>query len=582
MDKDRVVALLEEIGTLLELKGENPFKTRAYSSAARRLEMLQEPLESLVREGRLAELPGIGEALQKKITELVTTGRLEYYEQLKASVEPGLLEMLDIAGLGPKKVKLLHERLGVGSISALEQACQDGKVAALPGFGAKTQAKILEGIDFKRSHGSQHLLSEALAMAEPLLERLRGLEDSIQCAVAGSLRRWKEVVGDLDFVVSSRQPAGVLSFFVGQPEVVRILAHGPTKASVVLEGGMQADLRVVSDAEYASALAYFTGSKEHNIAMRQRAIERGLRLNEYGLFRSKEETRDPELRVTVRTEADIYRELDLAYIPPELREDRGEFELAVRGAIPRLIEWTDLRGSLHNHSNWSDGRQSLEEIAAMAEALGCSYWAITDHSRSSFWAHGLDEERLRAQLEAVKAINAVRAAEGSPFRLLTGSEVDILSDGRLDFSDALLAELDVVVASVHQGFTQDEATMTRRLIRAAAHPHVHMLGHVTGRLLLQREGYRVDQRAVIEACAAHGTWIELNASPQRLDCDWRVWNEARSRGVRCVINCDAHRAEHAGWLRLGAGVARKAGLAREDVVNTRSLAELKRLLAGGD
>jgi DNA polymerase (family 10) len=439
---------------------------------------------------------------------------------------------------------------------------------------------MLEGIAFRRAHGSLHLLSDALTVGESVLDQLRGLGAVIQCSLAGSLRRWKEVVGDLDFVVSSRQSEVVLDFFVGLPEVTQVLAHGEIKASVILEGGMEADLRVVSDAEYPFALAYFTGSKEHNIVMRQRAIERGLRLNEYGLFRSKEETRNPEFRVSGRTEADIYRELDLAYIPPELREHRGEFELATRGELPRLIEWTDLRGSLHNHSNWSDGRQSLEDIAVMAEELGCAYWAITDHSRSSFVANGLGEDRLREQQLAVKEINAARAADGSPFRLLTGCEVDILADGRLDFADELLAELDVVVASVHQVFTQDEATMTRRLICAAQNPRVHMLGHLTGRLLLQRDGYRVNQRAVIEACAAHGTWIELNASPQRLDLDWRLWDEARGRGVRCVINCDAHRAEHVRWLRLGVGVARKAGLTRDDVINTRPLGELRKLLTG--
>lgn len=578
MDKDHVVAILEEIGTLLELKGENPFKSRAYFAAARRLEALAESLESIVAEGRLGTLAGIGPALQQKITELVTTGHLPYHAELKASVEPGLLELLEIRGLGPKKVKALHDALGVDSVDALERACLEGAVAKLGGFGAKSQAKILESITFRRTQSSLYLLPQAWASAEVVLDLLRGHPEVLHCALAGSLRRWKEVVGDLDFVVSSRDPESVLACFVGQPGVMQVLARGETKASVILEGGIQADLRVVSDEEYPFALAYFTGSKEHNIVMRQRAIERGLRLNEYGLFRSEEETRDPALRVRCRTEGEIYRELDLAYVPPELREDRGEFEWAAKTGAPRLVEWTDLKGSLHNHSTWSDGRQTLEEIAAMAEGLGCEYWAITDHSRSSFVAHGLDEERLRAQQEALAGVNQSRAVAGSAFRLLSGTEVDILADGRLDFPDAVLADLDVVVASIHQGFTQDKAAMTRRLIRAAENPNVHMLGHLTGRLLLQREAYPVDPRAVIDACAACGAWIELNASPQRLDLDWRLWDYARGRGVRCVINCDAHREEHAGWLRLGAGVARKGGLTREDVVNTRSLGALRGLL----
>jgi len=578
MDKDRVVEVLEEIGTLLELKGENPFKTRAYSTAARVLETLPESLDRVVAEGRLAELKGIGSALQQKITELVTTGRLAYYEELRASVPAGLLDLLTIPGLGPKKAKALHDALEVTSIEQLETACREGRVAGLAGFGAKTQAKILEGIQFRREHDSQHLLVEALAVAEPMLEGLRTHPRVIQCSLAGSLRRWKEVVGDLDFVVSSKAPGEVLDYFTGQPEVSKVLARGETKASILTRSGVQADLRVVTDAEFPFALAYFTGSKEHNIVMRQRAITRGLRLNEYGLFRSAEETRDPALRMACRTEEELFHHLELSYIPPELREDQGEFDAAERDALPRLVDWTDLKGSLHNHSTWSDGRQSLEEIAAHAQELGCAYWAVTDHSRSSFVANGLDERRLREQLKALSAINDAFAAEGNTFRLLSGSEVDILADGRLDFPDELLAGLDVVVASIHQGFSQDEAVMTRRLIQAAGNPHVHMLGHLTGRLLLEREGYRVNQTAVIDACADRGTWIELNANPRRLDLDWRLWAYAKSRGVRCVINCDAHRAEHAGFLRLGACLARKGWLTKADVINTRSLEELRGLL----
>jgi len=578
MDRDRVVEVLSEIGTLLELRGENPFKARAYAAAARTIESLAEPIEVVVREGRLEQLGGVGEALRSKISELVTTGRLVYHEELRASVASGLLEMLFIPGLGPKKIRALHQALGVETVEALQAACREGRVAALKGFGEKTQSKILEGIAFRREHSSQHLLSEAFAIGEGLLDLLRAEPAVVRCSLAGSLRRWKEVLGDLDFVVSSRQPVAVLDAFTGHAGVEQVIARGDTKASVRLKGGMQADLRVVTETEYPYALAYFTGSKEHNIVMRQRAIARGLRLNEYGLFRSDEETRDPALRVECRTEEELYQALDLAYIPPELREDRGEFSAAERGESPRLLEWTELKGSLHNHSNWSDGRQTLEEIAAMARGLGCGYWAITDHSRSSFVANGLDEPRLRQQLEALARVNESLAAEGEDFRLLSGAEVDILSDGSLDFSDELLAELDVVVVSVHQGFTLDEAAMTRRLIRAVENPLVHILGHMTGRLLLQREAYRVDARAVIEACAACGTWIELNASPQRLDLDWRLWAFARDQGVRCVINCDAHRAEHAAWLRLGAGVARKGGLTAGDVVNTRPLDELRRLL----
>jgi len=576
MDKEKVAEILQEIGTLLELKGENPFKTRAYVNAARTLEGLNEPLATLIAENRLGEIKGIGEALQEKITTLVTTGRLPYYEELKASIPPGLVEMLNIPGLGPKKVKAMNDKLGIDTVEALEAACKAGKVAELDGFGEKTQTKILDGIQFRRTYASRHHLSDALAVAGPILENLRAHSDVIRCSTAGSVRRHKEVIGDIDFLVSTKSPSAIIEFFTSQPGVISVSAKGETKASVILEGGIQADLRVVSDAEFPFALAYFTGSKEHNIAMRQRAITRGLRLNEYGLFKSTEETRDPKLLVPCATEEEIFEKLGLPYIEPELREDHGEFAAGEKNQLPRLIEWTQLRGSLHNHSNWSDGHATLEEIAAHMQELGCDYWAITDHSKASFQANGLDAARLRQQLKAIAEVNKKIAGEGSEFRLLAGSEVDILKE-RLDFDDDLLAELDVVVASLHVAGS-DEADNTKRLIRAAENPFVHMLGHLTGRLLLERESYKVNQQAVIDACAATGTWIELNANPYRFDLDWRLWPYAKSKGVKCVINCDAHRLEHAGFLRLGAGIARKGWLEKSDVINTLPLPALMKEL----
>ncbi|MBE7499457.1 MAG: DNA polymerase/3'-5' exonuclease PolX [Verrucomicrobiales bacterium] len=577
MDKDQVAEILTEIGVLLELKGENPFKTRAYTNAARTLETLTEPIETLVAQNRLGELKGIGDALQEKITTLVTTGRLPYYEDLKASIPAGLSEMLNLPGLGPKKVRALHDRLKIESVTQLEAACRAGQVATLDGFGEKTQTRILEAIAHRRQYAARHLLHEALGVAEPILASLRDHPDVIRCSPAGSLRRWRETIGDIDFVVSSREPAAVIDFFTRQPGVQQVNARGDTKASVLLEGGLQADLRVVADREFPFALAYFTGSKEHNIAMRQRAIARGLRLNEYGLFRSTEETRDPALLVACATEEELFAQLGLAYIPPELREDQGEFAAAEQGPWPRLIEWTDLKGSLHNHSNWSDGRGSLDEIADHMRELGCAYWAITDHSRASFQANGLDPARLRQQRAAIGTVNQRLADEGSDFRLLSGTEVDILKDG-LDFPDDLLAQLDVVVASLHVP-AGEEAENTKRLIRTAQNPYVHFLGHLTGRLLLRREPARVNQTAVIDACAATGTWIELNCHPARLDLDWRLWAYAKRQGVKCVINPDTHRHEHAGYLRLGAGVARKGGLTPADVINTLGLPALRRALA---
>ncbi|MEI6779737.1 MAG: DNA polymerase/3'-5' exonuclease PolX [Verrucomicrobiota bacterium] len=578
MDKGQVAEVLVSIATLLELKGENPFKSRAYQNAARTLETMSEPLDKVVAEARLGELKGIGEALQQKITELVTTGRLQYYEDLKAATPPGLVAMLDIPALGPKKTKALHDALGIESVEQLEQACKDGRIAGLKGFGEKTQANILEGIHRRRSYATRHLLSEALPRAQTLLEALRSHPDVIRCSSAGSMRRHREVIGDIDLLASSKQAGEVIEFFTSQPGIVKVLAKGETKASVLLEGGIQSDLRVVSDAEYSSALMYFTGSKEHNIVMRQRAIDHGLRLNEYGLFRSTEETRDPKLLVKCQTEEEIFEQLGLHYIPPEMREDLGEIALAEKQPLPRLIEWTDLKGSLHNHSTWSDGHQRPEDIAKAMRELGLAYWGVTDHSKSSFQANGLEPARVRQQLKEIAAINATLANEGVDFRLLTGAEVDILKDGQLDFPDELLAELDVVIASIHQSFNQTEAENTQRLIGAAQNPYVHILGHLTGRLLLEREPYKVDHRAVIDACAETGTWIELNAHPMRFDMDWRWWPYARSKGVKCVINCDAHRFEHAGFLRLGAGIARKGWLTKGDVVNTLPLPALMKEL----
>jgi DNA polymerase (family 10) len=577
MDKERVAEILIEIGTLLELKGENPFKTRAYQNGARIIEGLNEPLKKIIAENRLGELKGIGDALQQKITELVTTGKLKYYDDLKASVPAGLVAMLEIPGLGPKKIIALNKHLGVNSVDTLEAACQKGLVAELDGFGEKTQTKLLEGIAHRRLYSQRTHLDDALAVAEPILDSLRQHPDVIRCSTAGSLRRWRETIGDVDFLVSSKQPANIIEYFVAQAGILNISAKGDTKASVILEGGIQADLRVVSDEEFPFALNYFTGSKEHNIVMRQRAIARGLRLNEYGLFKSKEETRDPKLRVACATEDEIYAALDLAYVPPEMREDHGEFEAAEQGKLPRLIEWTDLKGALHNHTTWSDGHNTLEETAAQMEELGLQYWAVTDHSRAAFQAKGLDEQRLREQIKAIAVLNKKLADDGREFRLLTGSEVDVLKD-KLDFNDDLLAELDVVVASLHVP-AKDEAENTKRLIRAAENKYVHMLGHLTGRLLLEREAYPVNQEAVIDACAETGTWIELNCNPWRLDLDWRKWFYALSKGVKCVINPDAHRNGDAGYLRLGVGVARKAWLTKMDVINTLPLEKLRRELA---
>jgi DNA polymerase (family X) len=573
VNKDQVAEILNEIAMLLELKGENPFKSRAYSNAARSVQGLNIPLEKAFA-ADAEPVKGVGDSIREKIVEMLAAGKLAYYEELKASIPPGLVMMLGIPGLGPKKIKALHDKLGIDTIEQLENACHEGKVAELAGFGEKTQTNICAGINFRRQYADRHLLADALAVAEPILENLRAHPDVIRCSTAGSLRRFKEIIGDIDFLVSSKNPQAIIEFFTQQEGIISTSAKGDTKASVVLTGGIQADLRVVSDSEFPYALMYFTGSKEHNIVMRQRAIQRGWRLNEYGLFKSDVETRDPKLLIQCKTEDEVFEKLGLTFVAPELREDQGEFAAAEKGDLPRLLEWTDLKGSLHNHTTWSDGRCTIEETTEHMQELGLEYWAITDHSKSSFQANGLDAAKVRQQIVEIAKVNKKLAHDKARFHLFTGSEVDILTDGKLDFEDDLLAELDVVVASIHQSFQQSEAEMTKRILRAVENPYVHIIGHMTGRLLLERDAYKVNQHAIIDACAETGTWIELNANPHRFDMDWRLWHYAKDKGVRCVINCDAHHNSNVGYLRLGAGIARKGWLEKSDVINTLPYAAL--------
>ncbi len=575
MNKDQIADIFSEVSVLLELKGENPFKCRAYSSAARTLQTFAGDLRALVLEERLHELPGIGDALQQKIRELIETGRLAYLDDLKASFPPKLTELFSVPGLGPKKIKLLYEKLGVDSLDALEKACAQNLVATLPGMGAKTQGNILEGINQIRTYSSQFRYADVLPHAERLRDTLRQHPAVIRVEVAGSSRRCKEILKDLDLLVSSKQPAEVMDFFTSLPIVKKIIGKGETKSSVLLEGGLQCDLRVVPDSKFAYALHHFTGSKEHNVALRQRAISRGLKLSEWGLFREGLPEDDPSALVPCATEEELFRKLGLDNIPPELRENMGEIQAAEEGTLPRLVEWTELRGTFHNHTSASDGKASLEEMAQAAADLGLDYFGIADHSKSSVQANGLDETRLLAQVAQIRSFNKSKR----DIHLFAGSEVDILKDGSLDFSDDILSQLDYVVASVHQAMGMDEDSMTRRLIRTIENPHVTMLGHLTGRLLLSREPYPVDHLKVIEACARNGVWIELNANPRRLDMDWRWWRAARDRGVLCSINPDAHRPEQIGYLRLGINIARKGWLRHKDVANTLSLSQVTALLA---
>ena len=573
MNKDQIAAIFENIARLLELKGENPFKIRAYTHAVRALEILSEPVETLVAEERVSSVDGIGKAISEKITELVQTGRLAYYDKLRDEFPPDILTLFDIQGLGGKKIKALWDALRIDSVTKLERACKSGAVAELPGFGEKTAANIIKAIEHMRKHAGEFRFGDIAALAEGLLEDLRGHPDVNLAQIAGSYRRKKEIVRDLDFIVSSRNAEGVMTYFTSHPLVESILAQGATKSSVLLKSGIQCDLRVVSGAEYPFALNYFTGSKEHNVRMRSRALSKGWSLNEYRFSAAEgRELREP--LPEIHEENDIYRALGLDPVEPELRENRGEIEAAEHHKLPRLVEWTNLRGTFHNHTTASDGRASLEDMIAAAKELGLEYLGIADHSKSSFQANGLDEKRLAAQVERIRELNAAE----TDFRIFAGTECDILKDGSLDFSDDILSTLDYVVASVHSSFTMPEAEMTERIIRAIQNPHVTMLGHLTGRLLLSREPYQVNIPAILDAAAETGTIIELNANSRRLDLDWRWWPLAREKGVKCSINPDAHTTAGLQDLLFGVGIARKGWLTKDDVINTLPLSSIEKIL----
>lgn len=577
VNKNEIADVLNEIALLLDLKGENPFKIRAYQSGARVLESLEEDLGKIIAEGRLGSIKGIGEALVKKITELHETGKLKFYDELCASVPAGLVEMLEIPGLGAKKIKALNGKLGIDSIAALTKACEEGRVAELDGFGEKTQEKLLAGIKNREAYSKRHLWWDAFEVASPILKGLRALPEVQRAEHAGSLRRKMETVGDLDFIVAATEVGPVVEWFVSRPGVQEITAKGETKASVRYASGLQADLRIVPLEQFVFALHHFTGSKDHNVQMRQRALARGLSMSEWGLVPAEGEgtAKDKASRnasLHVANEEELFAALDLKFIPPELREGLGEIEEAQKGPLPALIELRDLRGAFHNHTTASDGRNTLNEMVAAAETLGWDYFGLADHSKGSFQANGLNEERLAKQVADVHGLN-----KSGRFRthIFTGTECDILPDGRLDFDDAMLAQLDYVVVSVHNALTQDEETMTARIIRAIENPHATMLGHLTGRILLRREGYQVNTAKIIDAALANHVIIELNANPSRLDMDWRYWRRAAERGLLCSINPDAHETGGLSFVEAGVNTARKGWLRKENVFNTRSLAEIK-------
>ncbi len=573
MDKKDIIEVLERIGTMMEIKGENPFKIRAYFSGARTLQTMEEDLGTVIEEGRLGEVPGIGKALTEKIETLFATGELEFYDKLLASVPSGLLDLLEVPGLGGKKIKALHEQLGVDSIESLTEACNEGKVAQLKGFGEKTQEKILSGIKNREAYAARHLWWQARKVADRILPGLQDLPQVERVEAAGSLRRGMETVGDLDFLVASSDPAPIMDWFTSMEGIAEVTAHGDTKSSIRLEDGMQADLRVVPGEQFFFALHHFTGSKDHNVRMRQKALSLGLSLSEWGL--RPEEEKDSSRKagpIEAHSEEDIFKALGLQYVPPALREGMGEVEAAERNELPELLEYSDLKGCFHNHTTASDGRNTLDEMTAEADARGWEYLGIADHSKSSFQANGLDEERLAKQVAAIRELN-----ESGKYRchVFAGSEVDVLSGGKLDFEDSVLDSLDYVVASVHNGLTQDEETMTARIITALEHPKVTMFGHLSARLLLRREPSRMNVAKIIDAAIANGKILELNANPMRLDMDWRHWRRAAEKGLLCCINPDAHALHQFDYQLAGVHAARKGWLTAANVLNTRTLPEIK-------
>ncbi|MGC6425006.1 MAG: DNA polymerase/3'-5' exonuclease PolX [Lentimonas sp.] len=566
MQKADIVDILEDIAVLLELKGENPFKIRAYAAGARVLETMEDDLGAIIDAGELAGVKGIGAALVEKIETLYRTDELEYYRKLKASIAPGLIEMLEIPGLGGKKVKKLHDTLGVESIDALKTACEAGEVAALKGFGKKSEEKILSGIENRAAYAKRHHWWSARVVAEPILEGLRALPQVHRAEAAGSLRRLKETVGDLDFIAASSEPDSIMEWFVSQEAVIEVTAQGSTKSSVRFEGGLQADLRVVPEEQFAFALHHFTGSKEHNVAMRQRALARGYSLSEWGLA---EKAEDGSQKAKITSEKELFEFLGLDEIPPELREGIKEIEAAEAGSLPKLITASEIRGVFHNHTTASDGRATIEEMAAAAESLGFEYLGLADHSKASFQANGLDDERVLKMVETIRAFNE---SGESPVHIFSGIECDILPDGSLDLEDATLEALDYTVMSVHSSFSQSEEEMTARVIRAIEHPSTMMLGHPTGRILLRREPYKIDLQKVVDAAIANKVIIEINANPHRLDMDWRLWRNAAERGLMCAINPDAHSAENLDFYTAGVNIARKGWLESGSVLNTRNCA----------
>ncbi len=568
LTKIDIAKLLDETAVLLEVLGENPFRSRAFANASRAIATLGGDLREMVESKELLKVQGIGKGIFGDIEMLLTEGRFPIYQESRKKLPNGVLDMLKIPGLGPKKVRALWEKLNIKSIPDLEKAIAKDKVAELPGFGKKTQERITASIANMQKFADRFLYSKALAAATPLFDTISKRKDVKQSLLGGSLRRRKETIGDIDILVTADDSTDIMEAFTSYKEVVDVIGHGSTKSSVILGSGINVDLRVVKDDEFAFASHYFTGSKDHNTKLRGIAKKAGFKLNEYGLFQG-------EKPVKCKDEAALFKKLGLDYIEPELREDMGEIDAAETGTLPTLVTEKDIRGVFHCHTTMSDGMATLREMVDAAKALGHSYFGVADHSQSAIYANGLLPEDLKEQAKEIAKINA----EDDKFRVFHGTESDILPDGSLDYDEETLASLDYVVASIHGQLTLTEAEMTRRIIKAVENPYTTMIGHLTGRLLLRRDGYKVNVTEVIDACAEHGVMIEINAHPSRLDLDWRFCKYAKEKGVMIPINPDAHTTDGIADFRYGVGVARKGWLEKKNVLNTYTIKQVEKIFA---
>ncbi|GAB4112458.1 MAG: DNA polymerase/3'-5' exonuclease PolX [Candidatus Caldatribacteriota bacterium] len=557
--------IFEQIAKILKVKDENPFKIRAYEKVALVLENLPIDLETIYQQGGLNDIPGVGEGIAKKIEEFITTGKMEYYEKLKESIPAGVIKLLDIPEIGPKTAKLLYEQLKVDNLEKLEEAVKQHKIKDLPGMGEKSETNILRGIELYKSSKERVPLGLALPLAEEIIEVLSKLRETERISFAGSLRRKKETVGDIDILVTSQNPESIMKTFVSLPQVREILAEGPTKSSIITKDDIHIDVRVVEPKSFGAALQYFTGSKAHNIKLRELAVKKNLKINEYGIFDSITGKRRGG-----KEEEEIYQALNLSFIPPELREDSGEIKAAQENKLPKLIEKSQIKGDLHLHTTWSDGMHSIREMAEAAKRRGYQYIAITEHSQSLKFAGGLTEQRLKEQIEEVYNLNR----ELKDFTILTGIEVDIKSNGSLDFSDEILSKLDVVIAAIHSGFKQESKINTERIIKAMQNKYVNIIAHPTGRLIGYREAYELDMERIMQVASETGTILELNAHPERLDLNEIYCRLAKEKGVQIAIQTDAHSIEGLAMMDFGLAIARRGWLENRDILNVLPLDKL--------